>query len=312
MLPLIGGLYLGWALGANNAANVFGTAVAARIISFRNACLLCSAAVILGAFLQGQGGIRTLSGLAQQTTPTLLVVSIAAAVTATIMTALGLPISASQALVGAIVGVGLAVGNVYWQGLIKVVICWLATPLGAMIIAFCLYQILGLFFRRVPMSMLTRDKLLWSGLLLVGTYGSYALGANNVAIATGIFSNQIPGVTDSHLALLGGVAIAAGVLTYSRRVMLSVGSGIMKLDAFTAFVAVAAMAVTVHVFAVLEVPVSTSQAIIGSILGIGAIRGGRAVKYRLLARIGFGWLLTPTVALVLAAAGYAVFCLPKP
>ena len=312
MLPLAGGLYLGWALGANDAANVFGTAVASRIISFRNACILCATAVIIGAVIQGEGGIHTLSGLTKQTPATLLVISLTAAFTVTIMTVKRLPISTSQAIVGAIVGIGLSTGDVFsWSILIKIVICWIATPIGAMFIAYGLYQLLGAFFRHIPMSILTRDKLLWSGLIIVGTYGSYALGANNVANATGIFSGQIPGVNDSHLALLGGIAIAAGVLTYSRRVMMSVGSGVMRLDAFTAFVAVAAMAVTVHIFAVIKVPVSTSHAIIGAILGIGAVRGGRTVKYRLLARIGFGWLLTPTLALILAAAGYAIFCMPK-
>lgn len=313
MLPLAGGLYLGWSLGANNAANVFGTAVASRIISYRNACILCATAVIIGAVLQGEGCIKTLSGLSPniQTISTLLLITVTAAITATIMTVMRLPISTSQAVVGAIVGVGLVTGNVEWTGLIKIVICWIATPIGAMIIAFCLYQILRVFFRYIPMSILTRDKLLWSGLIIVGTYGSYALGANNVANATGIFSGQIPGVTDSQLALFGGIAIAAGVLTYSRRVMMSVGSGIMRLDAFTAFVAVTAMSVTVHIFAVIEVPVSTSQGIIGAILGIGAIRGGRAVKYNLLAKIGIGWLFTPTIALILASAGYAIFCMPK-
>lgn len=54
MLPLLGGVYLGWGLGANNAANVFGTAVAARIISFRKAALLGGLAVVIGAVLQGE------------------------------------------------------------------------------------------------------------------------------------------------------------------------------------------------------------------------------------------------------------------
>ena len=71
MFPLTGGLYLGWALGANDASNVFGTAVASRIISFRNACILCAVAVLLGAFFQGEGGIHTLSGLTTQTRLTL-------------------------------------------------------------------------------------------------------------------------------------------------------------------------------------------------------------------------------------------------
>ena len=74
MFPLAGGLYLGWALGANDAANVFGTAVASRIISFRKASILCALAIIAGAVLQGGGGIHTLSGLTDQTSATLVVV----------------------------------------------------------------------------------------------------------------------------------------------------------------------------------------------------------------------------------------------
>lgn len=300
-------------MGANDAANVFGTAVASRIVSFRKAAILCSAAVITGAVLQGRGGIHTLSGLTQQTHMTLLVVSLSAAVTVTLMTVLRLPISTSQAIVGAIAGIGLSTGTMQWDGLAKVVTCWLATPVGAMLIAFIFYKLLGAFIRHVPMSILTRDKILWGGLLLGGIYGSYALGANNVANATGIFSGQLPGISDRHLAVFGGLAIASGVLTCSKRVMLAVGSGIMHLDAFTAFVAVSAMSVTVHVFAVIGVPVSTSQAIIGAIVGIGTVRGIHGIKFKYLRSIGFGWLLTPVLALILSAAGYALFCIaPKP
>ena len=308
MLSLTGGLYVGWAIGANNAANVFGTAVAARIITFRKACILCSLALIAGAMLQGEEGIHTLSGLTTQNPRTLLVVSLAAAFTVTLMTFVSMPVSNSQAIVGAILGVGLVTRNMYWGGLLKVIICWVATPIGGALVACILYKLVGWVVQKVPMSMFTRDKILWGGLLVVGVYGSYALGANNVANATGIFSGAIPGMTDSHLALLGGLAIAAGVMTYSRRVMLTVGSGIMRLDAFTAFVAVSSLAVTVHVFAFIGVPVSTSQAIVGAILGIGFLRGGHGIRFRPLLRIAFAWLLTPTISLILAAAGYAIFC----
>jgi PiT family inorganic phosphate transporter len=306
MFSLFGGLYLGWALGANDAANAFGTAVASRIISFKRACVLCALAVIVGATLQGAGGIQTLSALANQTQSTLLVVAISAAITVTIMTILRLPISASQAMVGSIVGVGLATGHVNWTGVGKVVLCWLATPVGAMAISCGLYLLIDLIIRRVPMSMLTRDKILWSGLVLVGTYASYALGANNVANATGIFSGQV-GLTDQELGFLGGAAIALGVMTYSRRVMMTVGSGVMRLEAFTALVAVSSMALTVHTFALIGVPVSTSHAIIGAIMGIGLMRGAHLVRFRVLRNIAYGWLLTPVVSLILAAAGYALF-----
>jgi len=308
MLPLTGGLYLGWALGANDAANVFGTAVASRIITFRKACILCSVSIILGAMLQGTAGIHTLSGLTEQTIETLIIVSVSAAFTVTLMTMMSLPISTSQAIVGAITGVGLATDSMHWAGMIKVITCWIATPIGAMFLSCIIYKLLSAFIRCVPISILTRDKILWGGLLIVGTYGSYALGANNVANATGIFSGQLAGISDNQLALFGGIAIAVGVLTYSKRVMMAVGSGIMPLDAFTAFTAVASMAVIVHIFAVIGVPVSTSQAIVGSIIGIGLIRGTQAIRFGVLRNIAMGWLLTPVIALILAAAGHAIFC----
>lgn len=307
MLPLAGGLYLGWALGANDAANVFGTAVASRIIALRRATMLCATAVLIGAALEGEAGIETLSGLTSYTQGTLVLVTFAAAITVTLMTVLSLPISTSQAVVGAIAGIGLATDNMDWGGLVKVGICWLATPIGAMVIAMLLHTLLGWLLRHVPMSILTRDKILWGGLVVVGVYGSYALGANNVANVTGIFSGQIPGLGDRDLALLGGAAIGLGVMTFSRRVMLSVGKGVMRLDAFTALIAVSSMAVTVHIFAWIGVPVSTSQAIVGALIGMGAIRGVQVLHGRVLRNIAFGWLLTPTIALVLSAAGFAIF-----
>ena len=308
LTPLSSGAYLGWTLGANNAANFFGTAVATRIITFRKACILCSLSVILGAMLQGTEGIATLSGLTRQSVATAVTVTIAAALTGTFMTYLKIPISTSQAIVGAILGIGLATGNTEYKGLVKIIICWIATPIGSMIFACIAYKLLGWFVEYVPMSMLTRDKILWGGLLIVGTYGSYALGANNVTNCVGAFSGVLPNVSDRMLAVIGGVAIAAGVLTYSKPVMYGVGSGIMPLNAFTALAAVLGMAITVHIFAFIGVPVSSSQGIVGSIIGIGILQGSGGMNLKTLRKIGIGWILTPVISLILAAAGYAIFC----
>lgn len=307
MLAMGSGLYVGWVLGANNASNMFGTAVASRTISYRHATILCAVAVLLGAAMQGTAGIATLSGLSALDYSTLLLVSVSTAITITLMTFFRLPVSVSQGVIGAIAAVGMATDTMKWNGLIKVGICWVATPIGAMILAWLVYHAAAWFFRKVPMSILTRDRLIWWGLICMGVYGSYALGANNVANATGIFSGQFNGVSDEMLATLGGIAIAVGVLTYSRRVMMSVGNGILTLDAFTAFVAVAAMSMVVHIFAMVGVPVSTSQGIVGAVFGIGLIRGVHNVRFGMLRNIAIGWLLTPTIAFLLAAAGFAIF-----
>ena len=60
---LLGGLFLGWSLGANDAANVFGTAVGTRMVQFKTAALVCSVFVILGAIISGAGTTETLGKL---------------------------------------------------------------------------------------------------------------------------------------------------------------------------------------------------------------------------------------------------------
>jgi len=219
----------------------------------------------------------------------------------------GLPISTSQAVVGAIIGIGIATRNLSTSGLAKVVVSWIISPFGSMFFAVLFFTVLRGVSRHLRIGILTRDKLLWMGLVVVGTYGSYALGANNVANATGIYSGVIPGLNDFHLAVIGGGAIGLGVITFSRRVMDSVGKRLMRLNAFTAFIAVSSMAATVHIFAVIGVPVSTSQALIGAILGVGILRGLQNLKVRMLLNFSIGWIFTPLISFILSAAAYATW-----
>ena len=60
---LSSGLFLGWSLGANDAANVFGTAVGSRMITFKRAAVLCGVFVILGAVISGAGTSDTIGKL---------------------------------------------------------------------------------------------------------------------------------------------------------------------------------------------------------------------------------------------------------
>jgi len=93
-------------------------------------------------------------------------------------------------------------------------------------------------------------------------------------------------------------------MTYSRNVMITVGKKLVRLDPFGAFIAVFSMAVVVHLFAIIGVPVSTSQAIIGSVLGIGILKGVQTIKLHTLLMIVFGWVGTPVIALAFA---YLIF-----
>ena len=303
MLALLGGVFLGWSLGANDAANCFGSAVASRMVRFWTAAGLCAACVVLGALLEGQAGIETLKDLTQIDLEQAVVITVAAAVTVTIMTLFGLPVSTSQAAVGAILGIGFFNQEINVAGLGKVVACWFGTPVGAVLICMLLYKLLAAVYNRLTISIFRADSLLRIGLVVAGSYASYTLGANNVANATAVFVGAGM-LTVFQAALFGGLSIAFGVLTYSRGVMETVGTKLVRLDPFSALVVVLAEGLTVHFYTLLGVPVSTSQAVVGAVLGIGVLKGASTIKHKTLYGILTGWFLTPPVACFIAMCIY--------
>jgi PiT family inorganic phosphate transporter len=295
MLHLLGGIYLGWSLGANDAANVFGTAVSSRMINFYTAALLCSGFLMLGAVLEGQAGMETIGGLSSQSLYTATITTVGAAVSITLMTLLRIPSSTSQAVVGSIIGVGFFSAGLQLGGLTKVVLCWVGTPVGGLVVAMLLYRLLGWLLNAINLSIYGHDRAMRLGLIIAGSYGAYALGANNVANVTGVYVSA--GLLNTGQAVLvGSAAIAFGVITYSKPVMSTVGRKIVRLDAFSALVVVLAEAITVHAYAWVGVPVSTSQAVVGAVIGVGLVKQASSVKASVVGRIMLGWLVTPVIA----------------
>lgn len=306
MLHLLGGIYMGWALGANDAANVFGTAVASRMLRFYTAAVLCCIFVLVGAWLEGAHGLETIGKLASQSLSSATFTTAGAAVAMTAMTWLAIPSSTSQALVGSLLAIGLMQRQpLRLAALGKVLACWVTTPIGGLLFAIIFYRLLGALLNRLRLDLFAQDVLLRWALMAAGCYGAYALGANNVANVTGVYYGAGMLGTQSAL-LLGAGSIAIGVLTYSRKVMLAVGSSIVRLDAFAALVVVLAEAVTVHIYAWIGVPVSTSQAVVGAVLGVGLVKQASAVRFNVLGRIALGWLATPLIAGLVSAGIYFV------
>jgi len=295
MSSLFGGIFLGWSLGANDAANLFGSAVTSGMIRFWRAAILASFFVILGALLQGRAGIETLGSLTPMDLNLAVMASVAAALAVTVMTFLRLPVSTSQAVVGAILGVGILQQDLYLQGFAKVVICWVGTPIGGIFFAIVLYQLLGVLYNYAPYNLFQMDQLVRIALVIAGCYCSFALGANNVANVTAVFVGA--GRLDVLSAtLVGGASIALGILTFSRGVMKTVGRKLVRLDPFSALVVLLAEALTVQVYTWIGVPVSTSQAVIGAVLGIGILKGMRTIQTKTLTTILLGWFVTPAVS----------------
>ena len=292
---LASGVFLGWALGSNDSANVFGTAVATKMVRYGTAVSLCALFIVLGAWLEGEAGFHRLSSLVSQNANEVFFCSLAAGLTVTIMTILALPVSTSQAIVGSIFGVGVASGKaVDLGGFGKLMICWVGTPVGGFIVAVILYRLAGWLISRFQFNFFELDWFLRWGLILSGIYGSYALGANNVANVTGVYVGA--GLLSvEQAAIVGGLSIASGVLTFSRNVMMTVGKDLIPLNGLGALVAILSHAIVVHFYAQFGVPVSTSQAIVGAVLGVGMLLG-RRIRYDKLRRVFQAWIMTPMIA----------------
>ena len=330
LLFLSSGLFLGWALGANDAANVFGTAVGTRMVSWRNAAIICSIFVILGAVISGAGTSQTLGKLGAITAlPGAFMTALSAGFSVFVMTKSGLPVSTSQAIVGAIIGWNFFSNQATdTSTLAKILSTWIICPLLAAVIAIVILKISKYFGRKMNLSLIRLDAYKRIALIFAGALGAYSLGANNIANVIGVFIPAQPlgelklgsfsFSSTQQLFLLGGLAIALGVCTYSKKVMLTVGSDLGQLSSTSALVAVISHSIVLFLFAsqgleallsgyglptIPLVPVSSSQAVVGAIVGISVLQGITAVKWNVLGKIIAGWIVTPIFAGIVCFIG---------
>jgi phosphate/sulfate permease/DNA-binding CsgD family transcriptional regulator len=320
---LTSGLFLGWSLGANDAANIFGSAVGTKMVKFKSAVVIASVFVIIGAVLQGYGASQTLGDLGSiNAIGGAFTVALCAGLTVFWMTKLQLPVSTSQGIIGAIIGWNFYSGNPTDLAVLsKIVSTWVAGPILGGIFAIVLYLLLKYFLDKRRIHLLKLDAYLKYGLLIVGAFGAYSLGANNVSNVVGVFIPSLPEIALNFgffslnavqlLFLVGGASIAIGIITYSKKVMMTVGNNLMKLSAEAALVVVLSHSLVLFVFSsttlsnllqsiglpgIMLVPVSSSQAIVGAIVGIGLLKGGRGIQYGVLGKISIGWIATPIIA----------------
>jgi len=321
---LSSGLFLGWSLGANDAANVFGTAVGTRMLRFKTAALICSVFVLIGAVVGGAGAAHTLGKLGSvNALAGAFIVAFSAGFTVFWMTRLRLPVSTSQGIVGAIIGWNFFSGSLTdLDSLSKIISTWILCPLLAAVFAMILFSLTRLVLSGLKVHLLHIDQVTRFSLILIGAFGSYSLGANNIANVMGVFVPVVnfPGfdffgifrLSGVQLLFgLGGFAIAVGVFTYSYKVMETVGGNLLSLSPVAALIVVLSQALVLFLFSSEElehfllalglpaiplVPVSSSQAVVGAVIGIGLLKGVRQIKFRVLGEIALGWIATPLTA----------------
>lgn len=324
---LSSGLFLGWSLGANDAANIFGTAVGSKMVRFASIATIASVFVILGAVFGGQGASETLGTLGNvNALAGAFMVALSAALSVYLILRLGVSVSTSQAIVGAIIGWNFYAGKrTDYETLVEIFMTWTTCPLISGLIAVILYYGLKKILKCSSMHLLMQDQLTRISLILTAAVGAYALGANNIANVVGVFVKSCPFkpveigkiLTFSSvqvLFFLGALAIAVGILTYSKKVIMTVGNNLMKMSPMVALIVVLSQSIVLLLFSSINlhnwlinhslpafplVPVSSTQAVIGAILGIGLAKGGRGINWIIVKKIILGWVTAPVMAMAI-------------
>ncbi len=304
---LAAGSYVGWNIGANDTANCIGTTVGCGLLPFRRAAILVAIFAVLGGLLQGHHVMDTIGkGIVKDELNILavFVALICSGIFVTLATFFRIPTSTSQAIVGGVMGIGLALdANIDYAKLIRIAESWVICPILVMVLAFVLYYLLTrLLHRIVSRNILVQNAIGWLA-ILSGCYVAYSMGANNAGNAVGPIAN-LGIIHPTVLLAIGGAAIAVGAITYGRRVADTVGKGITPLDIPGAFVAQIASAFGMHIFSIFGIPVSTSSAIVGAVVGVGLVKGARSISQKTIWTILIGWVLTPFLA---ALSAYSIY-----
>ena len=261
--------------------------------------IIVAAFAILGGVLQGQHVMKTIGKGIVSTELSFTAITVALICSGffvTLATFFRIPTSTSQAIVGGVLGIGLAVGaDVNYSMFLTIAGSWVICPLLVMTLSFLLSHLLSFALKGIRVgAMLVQNTLGWLA-IISACYVAYSMGANHAGTAMGPIDNL--GVVHPMILLFtGGVSIALGAATYSKKVTDTVGKGIAPLNIPGAFVTQISSAFGIHLFSILGIPVSTSTAIVGAIVGVGLVKGAKSISKKTLLTIIIGWVLTPTLA----------------
>ncbi len=320
VLIIVIALVFDYTNGFHDAANAIATTVATKALRAKHALILAAVGNLIGAFLS-EGVAKTVGkGVIEvEASNSGLVVVMAALIGAIAWNLLtwwkGLPSSSSHALIGGLVGAALASGElVKWVGVVeKVAIPMVISPIVGLSAAFLLTLALQWLFRNAKKSRAGKGfragQIVAAGTMSVGhglQDAQKTMGVMTLALVVGGMhsGDSIP----VWVKVAAATAISLGTYAGGWRIMKTLGKRMVEIDPVRG-VASQSVASTVLFFMAihLKAPISTTHTITSSIIGAGATRGRKWVKWGVVGNILTAWVLTLPAAAACAAIVYYLF-----
>lgn len=315
-----------YSMGAHYTGACMGMPHALGAVSARRGLLVMAPLTLVGATFASHGvehtvGHGLLAGAGLSVAGLVVVLGVAFGLTS-LFNRLRLPTSTIQILVFSVVGAGLAAQvGVQWSHVAELAVIWASAPVVAAMAGYLLTRLFDLVpavpveashdpahtDRRAPTGPATAAATatastggwLAGSLVLVGALASFAMGSNDVANATGsLVGTHTLGPLLA--GLVGGLGLAAGVLTWGRPLLRRVAFDIVTVDRPMATAAQLVQAAVVLSAVGLGFFTSMNQALVGAMTGAGIARGRHTVQTSTLIGILRGWLLGPGAGIALA------------
>ncbi len=315
--------------GFHDAANAIATVVSTKVLTPRQAIAMAAFFNLTGA-LMGTAVASTIGkgivDLKVVTMPTILCALLGAIVWNLITWVLGLPSSSSHALIGGLCGAAVATAHGDWSvlkwkvGLLpKVVIPMITSPIAGFLIgALLMFLLLVLLHRYTPhfIHNLFGKLQLVSAAWMAHSHGTNdaqkTMGIISLALFTGTSSGAFAGLppvfdflhtpefkVPSWVIIVCAATMAAGTAAGGWRIIRTLGHKMVKLQPVHGFAAETTAAVIIQAASSYGIPLSTTHVITTSIMGVGAVKRFGGVKWTLVERIVWAWVLTlPCTALV--------------
>jgi PiT family inorganic phosphate transporter len=326
-LLLIIGLILAFIMainiGGNDACNPTSPAIGAGVLTLRRALLFFAIFTILGATLQGFMVMKTIgSGIVPQINVVGAVsIVISAIIWVFFATMMGMNISTGHSLIAAVIGYGVvqySLAGLNTQIIWSIILSWITSPLIALMLSFFLYRTFSAYLSKHQSRPERTEKYLKLMVIAALCFAAYSFGANDVSHATGVFLQitqqaiGTPNLTTMFiLSLLGAVGMVIGGLTIGWRVIATMAYKVTRLDLTTALAASLGNSIVVYLFITTPflifgygIPISSSYAAVGAIVGAGMGRSMKSVSRSTTLKLVGYWVLTIPVCITISAGLY--------
>ena len=303
--------------GLHDAANSIATIVSTRVLRPQYAVIWAAFFNFIAFAVFGLHVANTIgTGIIEPSlidAPVIFAALVGAIVWNLITWALGIPSSSSHALIGGLVGAGMAKAGLsaaVWSGLSKTLVAIVLSPVVGFVLAMVLVAIVS--WASARSTPFTVDRAF--RILQFASASLYSLGhgGNDAQKTMGIIAVLLysQGHLGTHffvpfwVVLSCQASMALGTLLGGWRIVRTMGLRITKLTPMQGFCAETGGAMTLFMATALGVPVSTTHTITGAIVGVGAARRVSAVRWNVASSIVYAWVITIPASAIIAALTY--------